>query len=321
MSLVEVNSNTLPGNGSNPLLYASAYNLQLWLRSREGITFSGLLRSQGTVPPPITISGASTSVQSLHIETDSVAGGTALGQATIKWQVNGGSFVSGVLTNANVVLGSTGITAHCMPGVYNTNQKWDAWASAWADQSGNGYVLLPFSINAQPIVFSNGSGGWPFVEFDGVTDVLQTFFGLAEPVTILMVAETLALDGSVRSLWDGGIIQTMWTVVQVSPNPSGIVDNNTILVPGTEISTGSARIITDVYNHTLSLLRLDRIQTGAGSLGAASPPIGGFTLGAVANGAFPLNFDAYEVIIYASVVPNAIIDRLEGGLQTDYATP
>lgn len=122
----------------SPIYYADWLDLRAWFRADMGIQFGSTLRVlTGTSVPVLTISGTPTSLVSFNVECDSVAGGTALGQATIRYSFNDGTTwaASGVTTAASINVGN-GITLACGAGTYATNQTWIACVSQWDDQSG-----------------------------------------------------------------------------------------------------------------------------------------------------------------------------------------
>jgi hypothetical protein len=157
----------------NPLLYAAQYGLLLWLRADMGIQYGNTLRASGTSPPAVTITGTPTALIGLHVEIDSVAGGTGLGQATFKWSIdNGATYVAtGVATAASVVLGSTGITAAFAAGPYNVDNKYDVTVAQWNDQSGNGNHAAQATAANQPKI-NVPTSGTPQVLFNGVSETL-----------------------------------------------------------------------------------------------------------------------------------------------------
>jgi hypothetical protein len=289
-----------------------------WYIADRGVTLGGLPKPQGTAPPPVTIAGSSASPIGLQIEIDSTAGGTGLGQATFKWSVNNGtSYVAtGVLTAAQVDIGD--ITVYFPVGPYNVDNKWKATISARADQSTAGNHLSQATPGFQPFCIINAVNGRPSVRWDGVDDLLQVLFTLIEPATIFACMKLLVVDGNVRSAWDGGIIQTMWTVFK--DVQSSIVDSNVVPVTAPTVAAGAYHVITGIYNHASSSMRVDQSATN-GSLGAASTPIGGLTVGAVQNGAFPLNFEDSEIILCAAALSTTDAVLTENYLKAKYATP
>lgn len=164
------NTNRISQSG-NPLAY-SQFGLVLWSRADLGITLGGTLRATGTSPPAWTISGTPTTQVAPHFEIDSVAAGTALGQATYKWSMNNGtSYVAtGVPTAAGpTALGSTGLSVSMAAGPYNADNKWDATVSAWADQSGNANHWTQSTATRQPVFSLAGYGGRPCLSTEGST--------------------------------------------------------------------------------------------------------------------------------------------------------
>lgn len=151
-------------------------SLQFWARADRGVTLGGTMRASGTTPPVVGISGSLTPAVGLHLEIDSVAGGTGLGQATFKWSVdNGTTYVqTGVVTAASVVLGSTGITATFAAGPYNIDNKWDATVAAWADLSGKGANATMATAAFQPQFAVAGINGKPAINYAASNQNLRT---------------------------------------------------------------------------------------------------------------------------------------------------
>jgi hypothetical protein len=166
------------GELGSPLYYAKQYGLLLWLRADVGVQYGATLRATGTSPPAVTISGTPTAQAGLHIEIDSVAGGTGLGQATFKWSTNNGtSYVAtGVTTSASVALGTTGITASFAAGPYNVDNKWDITVAQWSDQSGNANHATQTTTANQPKFSLAGYGGYSAVDWG-----TGTTFGFTTP--------------------------------------------------------------------------------------------------------------------------------------------
>ncbi len=91
-----------------------------WVTRAQNV--SSLIAS-GTRPPPVTITGTLTPGTNMAYQfaLDIVAGG-ALGTATFKYTLNGGtSYSSTASTAASVLLGNTGLTANFPAGTYSTN--------------------------------------------------------------------------------------------------------------------------------------------------------------------------------------------------------
>jgi hypothetical protein len=151
----------------NPLLYAQQYGLLLWLRADVGIQYGATLRATGTAPPAWTISGTATRLVNIHAEIDSVAGGTALGQATYKWRENeSASYTSGVLTAAGpTALGTTGLSVAMAVGPYNIDNKWDITVAQWNDQSGLSNHAVQGTASRQPQFTVAGYGGYSAIDY------------------------------------------------------------------------------------------------------------------------------------------------------------
>lgn len=138
----------------SPLLYAAQYDLRVWLQYKLGIQYGATLKATGTSPPAWTISGTPTRLVGLHLEIDSVAGGTGLGQATYKWSENNGtSYVAtGVLTAAGpTALGTTGLTVSMAVGPYNIDNKYDITVAQWDNLAGNGLHAANVDAAQQPV--------------------------------------------------------------------------------------------------------------------------------------------------------------------------
>lgn len=164
----------------NPLYYAETLGVILWLRADMGITLGGTLKAQGTSAPAWTLSGTSTTQVAPHFAIDSVAGGTALGQATYKWSMDGGStYVATGVTTATgpTALGTTGLLVAQAVGPYNIDNTWDATVSAWADQSGNANHATQAIASRQPVFSLSGFNGFSCLDYGSVGSGL----GLATP--------------------------------------------------------------------------------------------------------------------------------------------
>jgi hypothetical protein len=163
-----------------------------------GIQYGATLRATGTAPPAWTISGTATRQVGLHLEIDSVAGGTGLGQATYKWsEDNGSTYVAtGVLTAAGpTALGTTGLSVAMAVGPYNIDNKWDVTVAQWNDQSGLGNHAVQATAANQPLFIL--ASGAPRVDFKLVGNLQMTLTqNIVAPSGISVIAGLNAASAS-----------------------------------------------------------------------------------------------------------------------------
>ncbi len=135
----------------------------------QGVTLGTTPRAAGTSPPAVTWSGQLKPAQELYLAIDSTAGGTARGQATFKWSIDGGStFVAtGVVTAATTDLATPQgtVTVAWPVGTYNTDQTWKATVAAWDDLSYTGNNAVEATASRQVLYSSAGFNGRPCLDW------------------------------------------------------------------------------------------------------------------------------------------------------------
>jgi hypothetical protein len=149
------------------MLYAQTYGLLLWLRADMGIQYGATMRAGGPAPPAWTLSGTATRQVNIQANIDSVAGGTALGQATYRWRENeNAAYTSGVVTAAGpTALGTTGLLVAMAAGPYDINNTWAITVAQWNDQSGLGNHAVQLTAANQPLFSLAGFGGYSCVDW------------------------------------------------------------------------------------------------------------------------------------------------------------
>lgn len=158
-----------------------------WLAT-EGITLGQTMKAAGTSPPAVTLTltgGGSVALNTsnlranggIKVEIDSVAGGTARGQATFRVSYNNGSTWahSGVTTAATYDLdgGASGMRLNFPTGTYGTSQSWQATVETWTSADGLNRTFTNATAGQQPIYEVAGMDGGPCLLFDGVDDRLH----------------------------------------------------------------------------------------------------------------------------------------------------
>jgi len=128
----------------------------------------------GPAPPAVTLTG--TAVRAFHLLIQMWTAGT-LGVATFRWSVDGGrSWVGQPLTTgADVVLGSTGITAHFAAGSYGANTyDSDTYISGWNALGGTS-SFIKLNDATRPSFNSVASGNKPGPNFaaNAINSALQ----------------------------------------------------------------------------------------------------------------------------------------------------
>ncbi len=130
--------------------------------SAASITLGGTMRAAGTSPPVVTLTAGTGSLTyasgcpGLRVEIDSVAGGTARGQATFRISYNSGSTwaYSGVTTAATYSIPdgpAAGNVVNFPTGTYGTTQSWEATVTTILSTEGSTYTFTNATASRQPI--------------------------------------------------------------------------------------------------------------------------------------------------------------------------
>jgi hypothetical protein len=254
--------------------------LVLWLRADLGITLGATTRATGTAPPAVTLSGTPTRILGLHLEIDSVAGGTGLGQATFKWSENNGTtyVATGVLTAASVPLGTTGITAAFAAGPYNIDNKWDALVSQWNDQSGNANHAAQATASLQCILTMAGLNSKPALTFPGIASQ-----GYATPSITLgaFSAATAFATNNAGYVFvhntdagtDGGVLYTD-TANATNDYYKGSVTSNKLYAPGLKDDVARSVIWTADGTNAGNLLYISNVLQSETTITGNDPGTG-----------------------------------------------
>jgi len=292
----------------NPLALAAQYGLPIWLRADMGVTLGSTLLAEGTSPPVWTISGTPTRQVGLHLEIDSVAGGTGLGQATYKWSENNGAtyVATGVVTAAGpTALGTTGLSVSQAAGPYNINNKWDATVLAWADQSGNGRNVAQGTPARQPKFILSDTTGRPSISGDGVDDFMNTAsFATAQPSTVFLVMKMVTVQSP------GSNHDTVWSrggtpFMLIDSTPRTILSAGANITYAGAVANGAHAIIEMVLNGASGELVENGVVRASGDVG--TDPGGLLTLFSLNVGiAHSVTANISELIEFSSVLPAAV---------------
>jgi len=309
----------------NPLLYAVQYGLLLWLRADMGITLGGTLRGTGTGGPPVwTITGTATRQVGLHLEIDSVDGGTGLGQATYKWSENNGAtyVATGVVTAAGpTALGTTGLSVSQAVGPYNIDNKWDATVSAWADQSGNANHAIQATAADQPRFTLAGFGGYQALDWTVSTNSM----GMATPslsyglLTQVIALRADATSGFVVHRLNGADLEFLYGSTPATYiNHGGVITSKNA---GAWLNDSVRRTIAKRFDGThaghLIYKNASPVATSDGGTGdpgavamAAPLYVGRYTLGTSDKFVGLIR----EVVVFSSSVPASVVTALHQGM-------
>lgn len=186
---------------------------------------------------------------------------------------------------------------------FNTgiSQTIPGFCSQWDDQSGNGNHLVQATGSKQPIVNVDSS-----LTFDGVDDLMQVAFTLAQPYTLYVAFRQIAwVNGHVIA--DGRTLNMNVSQTPSSPRLKFGAGAGSIPAAGaTDLAVGVNGVVCAVGNGASSVFQLaggaSTSTTNTGSVGTQAP--GGFTIGAQRTGSVPANIVAYEAAVFP-VVHNA----------------
>jgi hypothetical protein len=313
----------------DPRRYKYSYALKLWLRADIGVTLGSTLRATGTTPPAVTLSGTAVGQVAPHLEIDSVAGGTGLGQATYKWSANGGtSYVAtGVLTAAGpTALGTTGYSVAFAAGPYNIDNKWDGTVSGWQDQSGLGNHGIEATPSRQVLFSTNGFGGLSCLDWGVVSNARRITVpnvGIGAHTVVAAVRGQTGAEYLYVHVTDAA---TNGSYSYCQLTNASYVSRSTVAsakrVAATWLSDNARRTLAISYGGTHATNRVYRggvldtmsdgpstgdpgaaVVTGTLHIGSSQVPANGF------------RGQIREFAVYGAVLPQSIITELHAGMQ------
>lgn len=170
--------------------------------------------------------------------------------------------------------------------------------SAWADQSGNGRLLLQGVSGAQPALVAGATpNGKPVLRFDGADDFMRTagFGPVAQPYTVVLCAKYTKSAGA-DYLFDGGSNQYGTLYYFSTPDTvqmfAGAADG-----PTSAITDALHQVIDCKFHGASSTLGFN----GGTLITGPSPgtlALAGFTIGAIADGTVNRSkLDVSEVVL------------------------
>jgi hypothetical protein len=155
----------------------------------------------------------------------------------------------------------TGVSLAWAAGSSVANDTWDATASAWADQSGNGKHYSQSTASLQPII-ALGPTGFVELQFDGVDDYLTSAFTPAAagttPISLFLVMRQITNVNNGCIIGDNGafgvlgMIQGSGTTIKLFNSGAGASSGN--------LPLSTYGVITAYASGSAS----DSIQAGAG---------------------------------------------------------
>lgn len=163
------------------------------------------------------------------------------------------------------------------------------FASAWADQSGNGRDLLQAAGAQQPAVNPDGS-----LLFNGTSHTMRALFTFPQPATVCVLANPITWTIQDR-LWNSAGFSAGPRVAQTNLTPQ-LQYFCTTGVAVISASLGAYHTFVAVANDTSSVLRIDYTeQTGA----SGTTALDGITLCAGAGGGANFgNFEVKEMVVF-----------------------
>jgi hypothetical protein len=192
-----------------------------------------------------------------------------------------------------------------------------AAVGSWVDSSGHGHPATAPSAAQQPTLVANAVNGLPAVRFDGTSDLVQAWFGLAQPATVLVVYDVRADTGGAQYVTDGAQNGSM--VHYVTPGQFGEYAGGTQVLTRPGFSFGAYHVVAGVFAGPSSALYPDGGPGATGNPGTNNP--GGITIGNSGAAAAPAAADVAEVVVYNRALTTAEIDQVGRYLAGRYGRP
>jgi hypothetical protein len=167
-------------------------------------------------------------------------------------------------------------------------------ASAWADQTGNGYTLIQATGVSQPVVEADGS-----LTFDGSNDwmfVNPIFAAIPQPFTLYALLKQITNPGD-RFLVDMRNGSVALYCLGVTTQPTIATDAQSV----TGAAMGNAwGTVAGVYDGASSVINVNGAEVTGALTDDAGHQITAFGIGGLAgSGALPSNTRFAEIILYS----------------------
>lgn len=174
----------------------------------------------------------------------------------------------------------------------------DTNVSDWADKYGSRSVSQA-TANKQPLyVASGGPNNLPYVEFDGINELLKlTDATMVQPYTRIVLCQPTVSDDTTGTVYDGSNNTSGLLYVTAADFVSMFAGTQIQHVPSIEVSDW--HVITCIFNGASSSIAVDLGTPKTGNAGASDP--GGITLGARGGGTFPGDTRIVHAIEYSGV--------------------
>ena len=190
--------------------------------------------------------------------------------------------------------------------------------ATWTDSSGRGHAASAPGAGQRPSLVAGAANGLAAVRFDGVDDVVQAKFALAQPATVVVVYRARTDTGANQYVTDGAVNGAM--VEYLNSAQVGMYAGGAAVLTKAPSSFGTFRVLGGVFAGAASALYADGGPAVTGANPGTNTP-GGITVGNSGGAAAAAAVDVAEVVTYDRALSPTEMDGLGRYLATRYGLP